>query len=168
MKQEIKNYILTNKIINEFISKIQPEFRGDFISHIWLILLEKDNDKIEELYNSGELGKYIIGVMQIQLKKTNSTFNQIWKPTNHIEPTDLYIEDKEYVEVDNRKKLLKINRVINNVRPTDGVIFRLYYGIDNDGNLIEPKTYKEIEALTGYRYHTIRKSVLRTKAKITN
>jgi hypothetical protein len=166
MKQEIKDYILNNKIINEFISKVAFEFRGDFISHIWLILLEKDNRKIESLYDNGELGKYIIGVMQIQLKKTNSTFNQLWKPSNHIEPTDIYIEDKEYVEVDNRKKLKRIHQTINNVKPTDGVIFRLYYGIDNDGNLVEPKTYKEIEQITGYKYHTIRKSVLRTKAKI--
>lgn len=166
MKQEIKDYILSNKIINDFISKVKDDKRGDFISHIWLIILEKDNSKIEELYNKGELGKYIIGIMLIQLKMTNSEFNQIWKDRDWVDVESVNKEVEPYVEIDGSKKLKIIFNTIRNVRPVDQVLFRMYYGIDDDNNLVEPKTFKEIQEITGLKYHTIRKSVLRTKGKI--
>ncbi len=166
MKQEIKDYILNNKIINDFISKVKDDKRGDFISHIWLIILEKDNNRIEELYYKGELGKYIIGIMLIQLKMTNSEFNQIWKDRDWVDVESVNKEVEPYIEIDGSKRLKIIFNTIRNVRPVDQVLFRMYYGIDDDNNFVEPKTFKEIQEITGLKYHTIRKSVLRTKGKI--
>jgi hypothetical protein len=167
-RETIKDYIIKNRPIKEFMGKVPSDIRGDFQSHIWCIILEMEPDKLIRLYDEGILGKYIMGIMMIQLKMTNSTFNQTYRiKTIETDMTQMVQEETE--EEDVQMDIIKWKRItetINRVRPMDSVLFRMYYGIDDDNNLVEPKTYGEIQKITGLKYHTIRKSILRTKSKI--
>jgi hypothetical protein len=150
------------------MGKVPSDIRGDFQSHIWCIILEMEPDKLTRLYDEGILGKYIMGIMMIQLKMTNSTFNQTYRiKTIETDMTQMEQEETEEEDVQiDINKWKRITDTINRVRPMDSVLFRMYYGIDDDNNLVEPKTYGEIQKITGLKYHTIRKSILRTKSKI--
>ena len=68
MRQEITDYILNNRIINEYFSKVDA-FKDDFKQHIYLILLElyqTNPNKIEEI-----LGQDLYKKVQDILTNTN-------------------------------------------------------------------------------------------------
>ncbi len=173
MRDKIINYILNNHIINDYFSKVQPELRGDFQSHIWLIIMEmiEDNNKnitIEKLYNSGDLGRFITGIITNQLKSNTSSFTKLYKDQYVIYNEDIPEKADEYEEETHpRKIVMKIINELNHIHYADAVLFKLYYGIDPiTNNLTKPKTYAEIQGLIGINYQTVRNSVLKTKRQI--
>lgn len=75
MKETITNYILTNGIIIDYLSKVDKENRDDFRQHIYLIIWEMMWDEAKfkrmiQLHKRGELGKFIVGIINNQLKST--------------------------------------------------------------------------------------------------
>lgn len=161
---EIHNYIIHNKIIKDYFSKIPIEYRDDFIQHIWIIILELDKNKIQTLYDKGELGKFIIGIISNQLKSNTSSFYKQFRKESTLELTDNQsienIADDEYREINNNKIIKDIIKILDNVHYVDQVLFKLYRGIDPITNkLVKPLTYSEIEKLTGITYQTVWYSV---------
>ena len=64
------------KIVNKLVSssKNRFDFPDDLIQDIYVLLLEKDEDLIVNLYNRGELGFYLLKVVRNQLLSTNSPY----------------------------------------------------------------------------------------------
>ena len=64
------------KIVNKLISssKNRFDFPDDLIQDIYVLLLEKDEDLIVNLYNKGELGFYLLKVVRNQLLSKNSPY----------------------------------------------------------------------------------------------
>lgn len=174
MRDKIINYILNNPIINDYFSKVQPDLRGDFESHIWLIIMEMIGDKdksitIERLYNSGDLGRFIVGVITNQLKSNTSSFTRLYKESSIVYNGEIPDKAEDYIETTHPAKVvLRIINELNHIHYADAVLFKLYYGIDPITNkLTKPKTYAEIQQLIGINYQTVRNSVIKTKNQIT-
>jgi len=178
MKNQIINYILNNQIINDYLSKVEYTYRDDFKQHIWLTIMELLNNKYEyilNLYEKDELGKYIMGIIHIQLKKNNSRFNEIHKEISIINNTyhkrtiykpdfnDMLLIDEEIeLQEDPHITILKILHELENTYPYHAVLYKLYRGIDPITNeIVKPKTYREIKELVGLNYNTIRYAVVK-------
>lgn len=67
---------LVERVVNKLLSSSKNPFDcpEDLIQEIYLLLLEKDEDLIVNLYNKGELGYYILKVVRNQLLSVNSKY----------------------------------------------------------------------------------------------
>ena len=79
-KYEIINIIarehLVDRIVNKLLSSSKNPFDcpEDLIQDVYLLLLQKDEDLIVNLYNKGELGFYLLKVARNQLLSKNSPY----------------------------------------------------------------------------------------------
>ena len=73
---ELSKNATVEKIVNKLIqsSKNRFDFPDDLIQDIYVLLLEKDEDLIVNLYNKGELGFYLLKVARNQLLSKNSPY----------------------------------------------------------------------------------------------
>ena len=69
---------LVDRIVNKLLSSSKNPFDcpEDLIQDVYLLLLQKDDDLIINLYNKGELGYYILKVVRNQLLSKNSPYYQ--------------------------------------------------------------------------------------------
>ena len=67
---------LVERIVNKLLSSSKNPFDcpEDLIQDIYVLLLEKDEDLIVNLYNRGELGFYLLKVARNQLLSKNSPY----------------------------------------------------------------------------------------------
>lgn len=67
---------LVERIVNKLLSSSRNPFDcpEDLIQDVYLLLLQKDEDLIVNLYTKGELGYYILKVVRNQLLSTNSPY----------------------------------------------------------------------------------------------
>ena len=69
---------LVERIVNKLLSSSKNPFdcSEDLIQDIYLLLLQKDDDLIVNLYNKGELGYYLLKIAKNQLLSANSPYYQ--------------------------------------------------------------------------------------------
>jgi len=169
---EVINKLIQSDEVNEFISKIQPvELQGDFRSHLYLTLVDYDQDKILKAYREKYLGKLVGRIILNQFKSKTSPFWVIYRNQGfryyqvsfiEIPKNDIRIEEEDDFDRELWMKE-KIKEIDNLLRAREGYhsfLFRLYY-FDN-------KTYQEIEELTGINFQSVRTSVIKTKDWIKN
>ena len=67
---------LVDRIVNKLLSSSKNPFDcpEDLIQDIYLLLLQKDDDLIVNLYNKGEIGYYLLRVVRNQLLSKNSPY----------------------------------------------------------------------------------------------
>ena len=67
---------LAERIVNKLLSSSKNPFDcpEDLIQEIYLLLLQKDDDLIVNLYNNGEIGFYILRISRNQLLSKNSPY----------------------------------------------------------------------------------------------
>ena len=81
-KYEVINIIarehLVEKIVNKLLSSSKNPFDcpEDLIQDIYLLLLQKDDDLIVNLYNKDEIGFYLLKIARNQLLSKNSPYYQ--------------------------------------------------------------------------------------------
>ena len=79
-KYEVINIIarehLVERIVNKLLSSSKNPFDcpEDLIQDIYLLLLQKDDDLIVNLYNNGEIGFYLLKIVRNQLLSKNSPY----------------------------------------------------------------------------------------------
>ena len=69
---------LVEKIVNKLLSSSKNPFDcpEDLIQDLYLILLQKDDDLIVNLYNKDEIGFYLLKIAKNQLLSANSPYYQ--------------------------------------------------------------------------------------------
>ena len=69
---------LVEKIVNKLLSSSKNPFDcpEDLIQDLYLILLQKDDDLIVNLYNKDEIGFYLLKIARNQLLSKNSPYYQ--------------------------------------------------------------------------------------------
>ena len=67
---------LVERIVNKLLSSSKNPFDcpEDLIQEIYLLLLQKDDDLIVNLYNNGEIGFYLLKIARNQLLSVNSKY----------------------------------------------------------------------------------------------
>ena len=67
---------LVDRIVTKLLSSSKNPFDcpEDLIQDIYLLLLQKDDDLIVNLYNKGELGYYLLKIARNQLLSKNSPY----------------------------------------------------------------------------------------------
>ena len=67
---------LVERIVNKLLSSSKNPFDcpEDLIQEIYLLLLQKDDDLIANLYNKGEIGYYLLKIARNQLLSVNSKY----------------------------------------------------------------------------------------------
>ena len=69
---------LVERIVNKLLSSSKNPFDcpEDLIQDIYLLLLQKDDDLIVNLYNKDEIGFYLLKIAKNQLLSANSPYYQ--------------------------------------------------------------------------------------------
>ena len=69
---------LVERIVNKLLSSSKNPFdcSEDLIQDLYLILLQKDDDLIVNLYNKDEIGFYLLKIVRNQLLSKNSPYYQ--------------------------------------------------------------------------------------------
>ena len=67
---------IVERIVNKLLSSSKNPFDcpEDLVQDIYLLLLQKDDDLIVNLYNKGEIGFYLLKVARNQLLSVNSKY----------------------------------------------------------------------------------------------
>lgn len=79
-KWEVIDELSKNATVERIVYKLLPCSKNQFdcpedlIQDIYLLLLQKDDDLIVNLYNKGELGYYLLKVTRNQLLSKNSPY----------------------------------------------------------------------------------------------
>ena len=79
-KSDVLDIIAKEHLVEKIIFKLLPCSKNpfdcpeDLIQDVYLLLIEKDEDLIVNLYNRGELGYYILKVVRNQLLSVNSKY----------------------------------------------------------------------------------------------
>ena len=79
-KYEIIDELSKSNTVEKIIFKLLPCSKNpfdcpeDLIQDIYLLLLQKDDDLIVNLYNKGELGYYLLKIARNQLLSKNSPY----------------------------------------------------------------------------------------------
>lgn len=79
-KYEVINIISREHLVEKIIYKLLPASKNrfdcpdDLVQDIYVLLLEKDDDLIIDLYNKGELGFYLLKIARNQLLSANSPY----------------------------------------------------------------------------------------------
>ena len=81
-KVEIIDELSRTNTVEKIVFKLLPCSKNpfdcpeDLIQEIYLLLLQKDDDLIINLYNKGELGYYLLKISRNQLLSKNSPYYQ--------------------------------------------------------------------------------------------
>ena len=76
-KYEVLDIIAREHLVEKIVFKLLPSSKNpfdcpeDLIQDIYLLLLQKDDDLIVNLYNKGELGFYLLKIASNQLLSAN-------------------------------------------------------------------------------------------------
>lgn len=79
-KIDVLNIISREHLVEKIVWRLLPASKNrfdcpdDLVQDIYLILLEKDEDLIVNLFNKGELGFYLIRIARNQLLSANSRY----------------------------------------------------------------------------------------------
>ena len=81
-KYEVVDIISRDHLVEKIVFKLLPASKNpfdcpeDLIQEIYLLLLQKDDNLIVNLYNKGEIGFYILRISRNQLLSKNSPYYQ--------------------------------------------------------------------------------------------
>ena len=124
-------------------------------------MVNSNYNKIEKLYLDDELGKFIIGIINNQLKSNTSSFHKQFRKVNTI---DYYSYDKindsediksEWIKKINYNALLD---KVKNLHPYHSTLFMMKY--------VDGLTIKQISEKLKIKYTTVYASITKTERKL--
>lgn len=161
---EITNYILNNAIINDYFSKVESSIKDDFKQHIYLIIfemIESQPEKIQLLYSKNELGKFIIGIINNQLKSNTSSFYKQFKKQLDIDFYSYSLINAEEDPIFDIVKKMNHSNVLLKLKgfhPYHLSLFKLKW--------VDGLTIKEISDKLKIKYTTVYASIKKTEKKL--
>ena len=105
-KSDVLDIIAKEHLVEKIIFKLLPCSKNpfdcpeDLIQDVYLLLLEKDEDLIVNLYNKGEIGYYILKIAKNQLLSANSPY--FYKYIKFREQSDELDKAAHIIENDRR------------------------------------------------------------------
>lgn len=169
IREKVINYVINSKPINNYIWNIlkDNQLQNDFRQELYLIIMEKDENELEEMYSKiYTLKKWLFIIVRNQLKSYNSPFYTKYIKYNNSEDvndySNMFYEDYESKEerqerelkedIEEAHTLNKLNRILNHSKPTDAHLFKeMYYN---------EKTYTEISIEYGINYQIVRNKIM--------
>lgn len=106
-KYEIIDELSKDNTVEKIIYKLLPASKNrfdcpeDLVQDIYVLLLEKDDKLIVDLYNKGELGYYLLRIAKNQLLSANSPY--FYKYIKFRAQSDDISEAAHIVEEDTRR-----------------------------------------------------------------
>ena len=106
-KYDIIKELSEDNTVEKIIYKLLPASKNrfdcpeDLVQDIYVLLLEKDDDLIINLYNKGELGYYLLRIAKNQLLSANSPY--FYKYIKFRAQSDDISEAAHIVEEDTRR-----------------------------------------------------------------
>ena len=106
-KYEIIDELSKDNTVEKIIYKLLPTSKNQFdcpedlVQDIYVLLLEKDDKLIVDLYNKGELGYYLLRIAKNQLLSANSPY--FYKYIKFRAQSDDISEAAHIVEEDTRR-----------------------------------------------------------------
>ena len=91
--QMIANKQIVEEIINNM--GIPTLYKDDLIQHIYLILLEYEEDKLYKMIDKGEIRFFISRIITNQYYSKTSPFYKLYKKNNKTEPIEKLIDEEE-------------------------------------------------------------------------
>ena len=93
------DYILKHDIVNDIIGNIgvATDMKDDLAQEIYLILLEYDQDKLQEMINNNQIKFFISRIITNQYNSKTSIFYKKYKKPliNKLKTIDEILEDEE-------------------------------------------------------------------------
>lgn len=158
-------YINNNKNINGWIYTIckRRDLINDLKQHCILELCKEDIDRLNNLYNLGDLEKFFIQIVRNQYNSTNSSFfkeyvNSGFWSKDFIVYDDItkyeanMIEENEIdIELKNKNLVKKINLILLKADPFKVDLFKMKY--------FDKKSYNYISDYYGISYQVVRNKI---------
>ena len=178
--EQIFNWLTDNKaeLMNKFIYRMIPNKRDaeDFYQDLYIIMADKDNDKMKKIYDNNEMMQYVYIIIRNNLQSKNSRYyytyrkpigNDYNEEIDFRESYDATDKNKLLDELQEDYKLLlsKIDRYLNtelNENPKsfyDKKVFEMYYNEDN--------TFRGLGERLNIPMSSIYNTVTRSKDKVT-
>ena len=178
--EQIFNWLTDNKaeLMNKFIYRMIPNKRDaeDFYQDLYIIMADKDEDKMNKIYNNNEMMQYVYIIIRNNLQSKNSRYyytyrkpigNDYNEEIDFRESYDSTDKNKLLDELQEDYKLLlsKIDRYLNtelNENPKsfyDKKVFEMYYNEDN--------TFRGLGERLNIPMSSIYNTVTRSKDKVT-
>jgi hypothetical protein len=145
--------------------KVGKDLATDLYQELFLILCEKDDNCIEEKYNSTYWNGYIIKIIfnQYYSKYTNFAKKYI-NPIGLYDIENIEIKDEEY-DINSDVMLLCIDKVINELDWYHNKIWHLYTNGDESLNIVSFNA-RSINRGTGISRHEIWRVIKSIKEKV--
>ena len=177
--QDIFNWLTEHKaeFINKFIYKMIPNVRDaeDFFNDLFIILADKDFNKIKTIYDNDEMSQYLYVIIRNNLQSTSSRYYYTYrKPvgSDYNEETDFRLSNDsidrdrilnelqdDYKRLMNRIKKHLDNEVIKNPKFFyDKKVFEMYYEDDN--------TFRGLGELLDIPMSSIYNTVTKSRTKL--
>lgn len=179
---EVINYILNDKRINEAIESIckkyiGPEYLDDFKQYIYLVYMNISNTKLFELYilnDKSKLGKYCVKIAKNNSSKTSEFHKQFINygragttPIYYTNDLDQLIAEEEPNIEQELKDNHKTNTILNILNKLKCKDCNGYYDATLfEQHILNGKTYRQLSNETKICHTSIRLAVERTKKYI--
>ena len=177
--QDIFNWLEDSRaeLMNKFIYKMIPNKRDseDFFNDLFIILADKDFNKIKTIYDNDEMSQYLYVIIRNNLQSTSSRYYYTYrKPvgSDYNEETDFRLSNDsidrdrilnelqdDYKRLMNRIKKHLDNEVIKNPKFFyDKKVFEMYYEDDN--------TFRGLGELLDIPMSSIYNTVTKSRTKL--
>jgi len=158
---EYIEFIYKHPVINDFIDKIQPShLQDDLKQEMAMVLLNYDCDKIEEMYNDGNLLRFTIKVLYQMGYLTKGDFfkkykrNDIYKAIEYVKST---IGDANIGGAKLAKQILNKKLMIDANQAHEAMIFEQY---------VEMRSCIKVAEYFGIPHHHVFNVVKKTKEEL--
>ena len=138
--KEIVELLAKDRVIEKLISHYNTSFKEDLAQNLYISLLEKDDDFLTDLYNSGRINYYLVGAIKKEILSNHSLHCRENRKAGLIkgEVTPIYDERKNYEDIaddENETDISdKVDTFLNTLTPLEKEIAWLIpmLNYDND------------------------------------
>jgi hypothetical protein len=169
--EDIFNDSKYNKIIGSLCKR--KDHIDDLNQEVMLILLEMDKEKFNDMVENKKIWGWITSVIKNLYHSSSSPFYKKFRYVDY-EFNDFEFSEPDEQDIIRFKSIDIIEEILDSrIDWYSAHLFRRYYlhTIDDDGNVLEPLSYRKLQELhnicgLNIHYISIRKTIIKTREKI--